>query len=196
MYPCALVSLETLLPGTWKLEYDLLAAHALLCAVRGNREALLEAAKGVDRRCRQAAAFLADIPESVLEIDASHVKKVVKLSASPDNKSLNRGAVMDILFRGASKSSDLASCVLSEVVELKPVHRVDGEYGHSVSVSQRGSFKDLCSRCCSFPALDANQPGFTLNSAMRSACAWSRLGKFRDHDHCFTMQQLTVHQMR
>ena len=55
----------------------MVAAHALIAAIRGNAKALKDAAVGIHIRCKQAASFLSEIPVSV-ENTMEEGKKVSK----------------------------------------------------------------------------------------------------------------------
>jgi hypothetical protein len=172
--------------GSWKLEYDLVVAHALICAVRGNTKALRDAAIGVDRRCRQAAAFLSDIPvtvEQTMETQDKETKETEadkSKSADGDKKKDSKRRqfeIMDFLFRGHGLLEDTPA-VYWDLVELKPPHRVDSKSGYSVKVSMVGGYNLLCARCSSFSPLDNSAAAAALNDAMGSARAWAKIGKW------------------
>lgn len=164
--------------GSWELEYDLAAAHALLCIIRGDPEALLEAAKRIDKRCRQGAAFLSDIPHSVERFAGSKLSKIVTGlgESKPRDGTKIEGTIMDILFRGYG---DIAKspCVLNDLVEFKSMHRVADLPGYGVKVTESSTYAEMCARCCAFPPLDGDEAEGALRTAMSSARAWVKLGK-------------------
>jgi hypothetical protein len=157
------------LVGTWRLEYDSVAAHALLCSIRGSPKAVNRAAKGVDSRCRQAAAFLADIPASLENAGITQAN-----GRGSDEENQARGLIMDALFHAHGKT---AKPILDQFLSLKSEHRTGGLAKEQfVVVSRKGSFDDLCSRISSFPSDDDSEEAF-MENAISSARAWVRLGK-------------------
>lgn len=155
----------------------MVAAHGLLCVVRGNNKALQDAAKGIDRRCRQAAAFLSDMHLAVQKVGGKKIEKLIKGLADKEQKDDDQknGTIMDMIFRGYDILGDSPS-LLNDLFELKVAHRVYDKPGHSVSISSLGSYSVLCSRSCSFPPLDLGGEAILVNS-MSSARAWVKLGK-------------------
>jgi hypothetical protein len=159
--------------GTWNLEYDMIAAHALVCIVRDNDEALLEAARRIDKRCRQAAEFLSDIPHSVQRLAGGLLKGSDK--EAPKVLGDMEGTMMDILFRGIDESSP---CVLNELLEIDPetaMEAVNKVYG--IEVLESSSYSDMCNRCSTLPPLDADEAQGVIKVAMGSARAWVQLGR-------------------
>jgi hypothetical protein len=153
--------------GTWKLEYDMVAAHALLCVIRGSKSAIQGASKGVDRRCRQAAAFLSDMP--------ANIELCVKVEGEIEDKELQAGIIMEKLFSEPSDKGD--DSILDDFLELMPMHRSKKKHGHAVAVSMIGSFKELCNRACLHAPLDADPYKVAIENARSSARAWLKLGK-------------------
>jgi hypothetical protein len=156
----------------------LVAAHALLCVIRGNRKAIVDAARGIDRRCRQAAAFLSDTPQAVERFGGAKLKELLKGldDQEPKDDGKINGTIMDILFMGYGAFADSPS-TLNDLIELKAAHRVNDKRGHAVSVSSIGAYNVMCSRCCAFPPMDGELAEGALNNAMGSARAWVKLGK-------------------
>lgn len=164
--------------GTWVLEYDMIAACGLVCIVRGNNEALLEAARRVDSRCRHAAEFLSDIPHSLQRFSGPELSTALKgldKDAEKEGGAME-GAIMEALFRGVDKSSP---CVLNELVEMtanlarKSQHPVYG-----IEVLDSSSYADMCKRCSTLPPLDAEEAEGAIRCGMGSAKAWVQLGMF------------------
>lgn len=163
--------------GTWNLEYDMIAAHALVCIVRVNEDAFLDATKRIDKRCRQAAEFLSDLPHSVHRFAGISFsgalqgldKQALKVGGAME------GAVMDVLFRGIDESSP---CILRELLEINAEPTVEASntvYG--IEVLESSSYSDLCKRCCAISQDDAEGDHEALKDAMRSAKAWVQLGR-------------------
>ena len=145
----------------------MVAAHALLCVVRGSSKAIQGASKGVDRRCRQAAAFLSDMPAST--------ELCVKVVGEIEDKEQQAGIVMDKIFSEPSDKGD--DFILEDFLELMPMHRSKKNHGHSVAVSMIGSFNELCNRACLLPPLDTDPYKVAIENARSSARAWLKLGK-------------------
>jgi len=171
--------LELPVSGTWKLEYDSIAAHALLLVIKDNSKAFAAATIGMDRRCRQAAAFLSDIPQTVADFDLEYIRQATELPAPTNQKEsdLFLGTIMDMMFRGKHGDMD-QPCVLSDLLEIKTVHGLEDLHRHSIDVALCGSYTTLCDRCCVFPAVDDSQTGSSLLTAVESAVAWIRLGMY------------------
>lgn len=162
--------------GEWKLEYDLVVAHSLLCVIRGNGKALRVAAKGIDGRCRQAAAFLADSPLFIEKVGGERLRNHFPNLAG-NNDGRRYATMMDIIVRGYGATSDLP-CLLNDLVKPKTIHCVDEKPDHSISVSGQGSYNVLCSRCCAFPSMGGDPGEIAIKNAIGSARAWGKLGKF------------------
>jgi hypothetical protein len=165
----------------------LVAAHALICAVRGNTKALRDAAIGIDRRCRQAAGFLSEIPVSVEQTMEAQEKESAERESGKNKSEIGdekkdsgkrRCEIMDFVFRGHGLLEDTPA-VYTDLVELKPAHR-DSKSGFSVKVSIIGGYNLLCARCSAFSPLDNSAAEAALNNAMGSARAWAKLGKWID----------------
>lgn len=162
--------------GTWKLKYDPIASHALLHVVSGDAFAIRRAAKEMDARCRQTAAFLSDIPKKLERFGAVKLAELL-LGPKKNFKDLltMQGLIYNAVFCGYGDKEN--TCILEEMVELKSNHLVDGRSGYAVSVSSIGSYKDLCSQCSAFPPIDAELAEGALRAAVGSTKAWVRLGK-------------------
>ena len=164
--------------GSWNLEYDMIAAHALIWIVRGNEEALLDTAKRLDKRCRQAAEFLSDIPHSLQRFAGSTISGLISGldKDAPRIIGAMDGAVMNILFRGIDESSP---CVYNEILEIRsePTMDVTGTV-YGIEVLENSSYSDMCRRCSTLNPLDVDEGHGAINVAMRSAKAWVQLGTF------------------
>lgn len=162
--------------GTWKLEYDMTAAHALVCIIRGNDEALLDAAKRIDSRCRQAAEFLSDIPHSFQRHDGAAVTTLLRGLDASKVVGAKEGVVMDVLFRGIDESSP---CVLNELLEINSDPTVEpGKNVYGIEVLKGSSYSDMCGRCSIPPSSVADDVNGTFKDAMVSAKAWVQLGRY------------------
>jgi hypothetical protein len=161
--------------GVWRLDYDMVAAHALLACVRGNPEAIHRAEKAVKSRCGQAAAFLADTPKSIDRF-AHHQLQSVWETISPtatEGEQTNRdddlyfGAIMDMIVRGNKPA------VLNNFLWLKQhLSKVVDEVPIFVSVSSVGSYKEVGERACTYAPLEAGGAETALKNAVWSAGAW------------------------
>ena len=153
-----------------------MAAHALLCAIRGSPQAFNLAAKGVDRRCRQAAAFLSDMPAALETAGFSQAS--VSSPKDTDESGLleqQRGLIMDALLHAHGTSHEP---LLDQLLELKNelTQKKSGQY--FVAVARQGSYDDLCKRVCSSLASEDKSETAALDRAIGSARAWVRLGEF------------------
>jgi hypothetical protein len=162
--------------GVWRLDYDMVAAHALLCCIRGNPEAIHRAAKAVLGRSRQAAAFLSDTPYTIDKFAHQQLKsvweKISPLSKgdSDRNDKLYLGAIMDMIVRGNNPS------LLSNFFWLKQdLSKADEEVPIYISVSSVGSYSEVGIRACSHTPLEDGAAETALKNAVWSASAWLRL---------------------
>ena len=138
------LTLSTHVLGAWRLEYDASVAHAFLCTVRGSAKAMQEGAKGVDRRCRQAAAFLSDMPSTIENFASVSSLPFYKESKEADNQiDQKRGMLMDMFFRDPAVSD--ARSVMDAFLQLKPIHFRGAMHGYSLVVSRVSSYHELCS---------------------------------------------------
>ena len=151
----------------------MVAAHALIAAIRGNPKALKDAALGIHIRCKQAASFLSEIPVSVEKTMEENKKGKNKKGDEKKDAQKRQFEIMDFLFRGHGLEDTPA--VYSEVVDLKAGHRVDGKSGYSVKVSIAGTYNLLTTRCTASTPLDNSAAEAALNNAMSSARAWAKL---------------------
>jgi hypothetical protein len=145
----------------------MVAAHALLCVIRGSPNAIQGASRGADRRCRQSAAFLSDMH--------ANIELCVKVEGEIDDKEQQAGIIMANIF---SEPSDKGNdSILGDFLELMPMHCSKNKHGHSVAVSMIGSSNELCHRACLLPPLDTDP----YKNARSSARAWLKLGKRKNH---------------
>lgn len=164
--------------GTWKLEYDEVAAHALLCILRCEPSATLEAAKAIDQRYRLTASFLSEIPKSIERFGVATLSDILWGSGTkqPRDKFAYEGTLMETMFRGPGNANGSRSAI-NNLVELKPIHRTNQKQEHAAVAASVGSYEMLCHRCCSFPPLDSESERAALDDAMSSADAFVKLGK-------------------
>ena len=133
-----------------------------------------EGAKGVDRRCRQAAAFLSDMPSTIENFASVSSLPFYKESKEADNQiDQKRGMLMDMFFRDPAVSD--ARSVMDAFLQLKPIHFRGAMHGYSLVVSRVSSYHELCSRACSFPPFYDDEEQ-ALENAKLSALAWLRMG--------------------
>ena len=156
--------------GTWKLEYDPAAAHALLCMVRGTPSAVQGGAKIADRRCRQAAAFLSDMPSNIDDcVEVFESGKSLKSKAEESRV----GLVMDMGFQDKRRSDRKA--LVDDFLQLKSEHRSSGNYGQSVVVSMKGSFGELCKRASIFAPTSEISGEAAVENMKTSVSSWVKL---------------------
>lgn len=169
--------------GTWKLEYDMIAARSLLYIIRGNPAAILDAAKRIDKRCRQAAAFLSDIPHSVERFSSSMLSGLLLglENHTPRDSAKIEAIITNILFHGALNVTE-TSCVLNDLFAFKSFYQADSNPVYAVPVTETSSYSEMCVRCCTFPPMDLDLAEGALRAGMGSARAWAQLGTF--HEPC------------
>ena len=157
--------------GHWKVDYDLIAAHALLCAIEANPEAQKKAESGVYRRCCQTAMFLSAVPQSLEKLPDK-----VRLNYGSKDKDIYQGVIMDIMFRN-SFSHDQSS-LLDHLLWLKTTNQACDTSTHFIAVSSIGSFNMLCTRSSTF--LPIENEGFkpAMKNAQDSAKAFASLGEY------------------
>lgn len=127
--------------GTWKLQYDQVAAHALLCAAWKCPEALETASKIVEERYRKAAALVSEIPARI-----------------PTTQHL--GSIMNLVFyEAASKKRKATFSDLYYMKNTSPLR-------FSTGIASSSSFRSLCSRSFEAPPTPVLLNKFNEHTAM------------------------------
>ena len=152
-----------------------MAAHAFLCAIRGSPQAFDMASKGADRRCRQAAAFLSDMPAALETAGFSQASPSRQESDKSGYLEQQRGLIMDALFYAHGSSHEP---LLDQLLGMKRELSLEGPGEYFVAVARQGSYDDLCNRVCAPLAGEDNSETAALDRAIGSARAWVRLSKF------------------
>jgi hypothetical protein len=163
--------------GLWRLDYDMVAAHALLTCIRGNPEAIHRASKTIANRCGQAAAFLADTPHTIDRFAHQQLQSVWETIAPKNeggenarDEALYFGAIMDMIVRGNKPS------VLSNFFWLKQdLSKEEEEVPIYVSVSSVGSYNEIGERACTYAPMEAGAAETALKNAVWSTGAWLRM---------------------
>jgi hypothetical protein len=163
--------------GVWRLDYDMVAAHALLSSIRGSADAIDSAYRAVDSRCRQSSSFLADIPMVIDKYAESRIHSAVKdfVQGTTQKDDLYYGAIMDMIFRGNNNFVESKS-VINEVLWLKDdLHGKEEDVDIYVPVSLIGSYNDVGSRACSYSPLEQEEAETAFKSAVESRNALLKL---------------------
>lgn len=127
--------------GTWKLQYDPVAAHALLCAAWKCPEALEMASKIVEERYCKAAALVSEIPARI-----------------PTTQHL--GSIMNLVFyEAASKKRKATFSDLYYMKNTSPLR-------FSTGIACSSSFRSLCSRSFEAPPTPVLLNKFNEHTAM------------------------------
>lgn len=185
-FKCCIMSVGPGGKGAWKLNYDMVAANALLSSICGNSEAIIRASKAIKMRFRQAAIFLADVPASIDAIfDSgrlwSELKDLVPVNGSESDKSdLYYGAIMDMIVR-RNKDDGFADfgSVLDHMLYLtKDLSDKKENVSIYVSVSSVGSYNAVGVRACSYAPLEQDAAGAAFSNAVGSTSALLKLNSF------------------
>ncbi|KAG7364009.1 hypothetical protein IV203_037211 [Nitzschia inconspicua] len=163
--------------GVWRLDYDMVAAHALLVCVRGNSEAIHRAEAAVKSRCSQAASFLADAPKSIDKFAHEQLSSVWEtISPTVEGEENNRddnlyfGAIMDMIVRGNKPS------ILSNFLWLKQdLATEEHEVPIYVSISTVGNYSEVGERACTYSPLEAGGAETALKNSVWSTGAWFKI---------------------
>ncbi|VEU37522.1 unnamed protein product [Pseudo-nitzschia multistriata] len=170
--------------GAWKLNYDLVAANALLTCVRGNSEAIMRASEAIKTRYRQASIFLADIPATIDTLfDCGRLwnklKHLVPANGTEEEKNvLYYGAIMDMIARlnNGSDGAPVESILHNMLYFTKGVPDKTGHVSLYVSVSSLCSYNDVGARAtaCS-PLEQGDAAGAAFSNAVESTSALLKL---------------------
>ena len=156
--------------GTWKIEYDEVAAHALLCAIESNSDAQAKAEAGLYRRYREAALFLTTLPQSLERLGDDR-----RSMSDPSDKDLYRNIILDTMFRKNIPSREQTRD------HLRWLKSTNGGFDSTksfVAVSCPSSFKILCNRSCTFLQIDSEGFDAAMKDAEESAKAWTNFDAF------------------
>lgn len=172
--------------GAWKLDYDMVAANALLTCIRGDSRAVLRASEAIDERFRQAAEFLADVPATIDAIfDSgklwSELKDLVPVNGSESDKNdLYYGAIMDMIARrNSGEDNDDVESILDHMRYItQDIQDNKEEILIYLSVSSIGSYSAVGARACSSTPLEQDAAGAAFNNAVGSTSALLRLNSF------------------
>lgn len=167
--------------GVWRLDYDMVAAHALLSSIRGNSDAIDSACRSVDSRRRQSASFLADAPIVIDKYAERRIQSEIADVAGQGttrNNDIYYGAIMDMIFRGNENFVE-SKPVIDDVMWLQEdLHSNEEDVGIYVSVSSVGSYNDVGSRACSYSPLEQEEGETAFKNAVDSRNALLKLDAF------------------
>lgn len=170
--------------GAWNLNYDMVAANALLSCIRSNAEATTRASRAIETRLCQAAVFLADVPATIDTIfDSgklwSELKDLVPVNGSEtDKKNVYYGAIMDMIVRRNDGFADVGSILDDMLYLTKDVSDKKEEISIYVSVSSVGSYNAVGVRACSATPLAQDAAAAAFSNAVGSTSALLKLNSF------------------
>lgn len=132
----------------WTIGYDSVAAHAVLCLMRGLDRAQQFSAKTLDYLWRQAATF---VVESTGKIHSPMGGSSIPMDGcpsinAPDYDQQIEGALLNYVFYDRMDSED-GTPVVNELLQLqlRGPDSADSD-GYSIGISLEGSFDTLCDR--------------------------------------------------
>ena len=171
--------------GAWKLDYDSLAAHALLSSIRGSSEAIVRASKAIETRCRQSAAFLADAPSTIDKFDSEKLQSELKYLAPVNNgkcekNDLYYGAIMDMIVRKREDSvfTEVKSALDHMLYLTKDLSNKEGDVSIYIPVTSVGSYNDVAARSITYSSLEQDASQAAFSNAVESTSALLKLDAF------------------
>jgi hypothetical protein len=171
--------------GAWKLDYDSLAAHALLSSIRGSSEAIVRASKAIEIRCRQSAAFLADAPSTIDKFDSEKLQSELKYLAPVNNgkcekNDLYYGAIMDMIVRKREDSvfTEVKSALDQMLYLTKDLSNKEGDVSIYIPVTSVGSYNDVGARSITYSSLEQDAAQAAFSNAVESTSALLKLDAF------------------
>eukprot|EP00980_Cylindrotheca_fusiformis_P011702 scaffold2783_cov129-Cylindrotheca_fusiformis.AAC.3 len=157
-------------PRIWKLEYDMVAAHAFLYVIDSNLNARKEAKGAMRARCLAAAAFLSDMPTGLENLRADKYRtRTDAQSSTEEARESYRRIILDKMFRGDALSNSL----LKQLLRLK-----SDQSSFFLSVATRGSYSMFCQRSCEFPPFGRGGFDRAMHDGVDSAKAWASLDAY------------------
>jgi len=145
---CAsIVSASKSTSSPWKLEFDDVAAHALLCCIRKNERAMVTATKALDKRRRQIASFIVDRPctiHSPMGGSDIEMKGSPNVNAS-DYEEQMFGSIMELFFFD-SPSSITEPPPVEDFLRLKLSAEDSSKRECSLAVATQYDVDVMCAR--------------------------------------------------
>jgi hypothetical protein len=132
----------------WKLEFDDVASHAILCIGKGSSRALVQMSKVLENRWRQAGAFLAERPGSMnsstpMGSSSTLFPPGAPSASAPDYEEQLLGSIMHtVLF---DRLSEEGEPVVEQFLQLKTTDPETRE-GFAVPISKMNDFDVVCKR--------------------------------------------------
>jgi hypothetical protein len=152
--------------GPWKLNYDDVAAHALLCCVRKNGRAMLNASKSIEHCRRQAATFIVDKPDTIhspMGGSALSPKGSPSINA-PDYDEQMFGVIMNMFFLDYSDSPETIP-VVEEFLRLKLSAGEEKRMECSLAIASQNDFDAMCFRIGKYLLDDLEPDLVSIDSA-------------------------------
>jgi hypothetical protein len=158
--------------GPWKLDFDDLAAHALLCSIRKNGRAMMRASKSIENCRREMAAFIVERPDTIhspMGGSALSLKGSPGINA-PDYDEKMFGSIMNMFFFDYSDSPEM-SPVVEEFLRLKVSPDDEKRTECSLIIASQNDFDAMCNRIGKFllDDLEPNSDNAELQTTRSSA---------------------------
>jgi len=133
----SVMTATTSVNGIWRLHFDPVASHALLCATMVNKLAKATASKLIEHRCRQSLSFLTQLPFKL-----NSLSQPPDVSVEHDDQRLN--SIMDQIFFDPLCGND--KCIIENISRKKDDDLGDDEWNGSsfVFVARESSIEELC----------------------------------------------------
>lgn len=161
------------------LEYDKIAAHALLCAIRDNSRALQMASKLIERRRGQTVSFMAQLPSLIYKTPVTRLSGEFRGSATgpksiAEDDEQRVGLLMNRIFY--EKHGKDNESVIEGLVRTRTGPDMNNRL---ISITQESSFDDIAPRVCNEMRTDTDVSDELASLEIAKTCAASyfHLGK-------------------
>jgi len=163
--------------SSWKglkvLEYDKIAAHALLCAIRDNSRALQMASKLIERRRGQTVSFMAQLPSLIYKTPVTRLSGEFRGSATgpksiAEDDEQRVGLLMNRIFY--EKHGKDNESVIEGLVRTRTGPDMNNRL---ISITQESSFDDIAPRVCNEMRTDTDVSDELASLEIAKTCAAS-----------------------
>ena len=132
----------------WKLSYDPLAAHTLLCIAKGHVGGLISASKNLETRSMEASRFVARLSTYLHSpVGGSAVSYFFSGAPSPnapDYDDVVYGAITNIIIHGVIAGEEDAP--IEQFLRLQSKSSSNEPEGLTVAISTKGNFNEMTNR--------------------------------------------------
>mmetsp|Transcript_17525 Transcript_17525/g.25932 ORF Transcript_17525/g.25932 Transcript_17525/m.25932 type:complete len:1277 (-) Transcript_17525:60-3890(-) len=169
----SIINVSMFYEGIWKLVFDGIASHTLLCLAKESDKAVELATKVIEQRRRMAAGFVSELP---LKLDKVCGKQVDDDDEGAHEDSEARiGMHAHNIFYTSAKGKQFS--VVGELLGLKESVGKTETDEYSVSIAMSSKYDDTSLRLCNFGRLqlDSDVKHSTLQIAATSAMALAQI---------------------